>query len=123
MAEMTDLDAFKRRIQGYFDSDPGEPAGRLISDLWNALRKAHERARVADESGRFKIFTVAHVPPELHQPWLQHLRDFDTAHPECHFEVAVDAPPDQSISDMVEALKVEPALTFTKIFERKTEPE
>jgi hypothetical protein len=34
-----------------------------------------------------KIFTVAHLPPELRQVWLQHLRDFDTAHPGCHFEV------------------------------------
>lgn len=35
---------------------------------------------------KVKIFTVAHVPPALEQAWLQHLRDFDTAHAGCHFE-------------------------------------
>jgi hypothetical protein len=65
-----------------------------------------------------KIFTVAHVPEELQRAWLQHLRDFDTAHPGCHFEVALDAP-DASLEEMVERLRVEPRLTFTQIFERK----
>jgi hypothetical protein len=64
-----------------------------------------------------KIFTIAHVPPELEKAWLQHLRDFDVAHPGCHFEVCIDAP-DKSIEEMVETLRVNPSLTFTKIFER-----
>jgi hypothetical protein len=66
-----------------------------------------------------KIFTRANVPPELEQAWLQHLRDFDTAHPGCHFEVMIDSQPDKSMADMLEMLKVTPALTFTKIFKRK----
>jgi hypothetical protein len=65
-----------------------------------------------------KIFTIAHVPEELQQAWLQHLRDFDSSHSGCHFEVALDAP-DASLEEMVERLRVEPSLTFTKIFERK----
>jgi hypothetical protein len=64
-----------------------------------------------------KIFTVAHVPDGLQQQWLQHLRDFDTAHPGCHFEVGVDGP-EASVSQMIRLLQVEPGLTFTKIFER-----
>lgn len=64
-----------------------------------------------------KIFTVAHIPENLSQAWLQHLRDFDSAHPGCHFEVGVDGP-DASISDMIRMLRVSPGLTFTKIFER-----
>jgi hypothetical protein len=64
-----------------------------------------------------KIFTVAHVPEELQQAWLQHLRDFDTAHPGCHFEVGVDGP-DMPLADMVRLVQVEPGLTFTQIFER-----
>jgi hypothetical protein len=64
-----------------------------------------------------KIFTIAHVLPELENAWLQHLRDFGTAHPGCHFEVAIDAP-DGTLAEMVEALRVNPALTFTKIFQR-----
>jgi hypothetical protein len=63
---------------------------------------------------RCKIFTVAHVPEELQQAWLQHLRDFDTAHPGCHFEVGIDGPEATS----AERIRVEPGLTFTKIFER-----
>jgi len=66
-----------------------------------------------------KVFTIAHVPTELEQKWLQHLRDFDVAHPGCHFEVMADAPPDASLQEMVGRLQVEPALTFSKIFERK----
>jgi hypothetical protein len=54
------------------------------------------------------------VPEELQQAWLQHLRDFDTAHPGCHFEVGIDGPEATS----AERIRVEPGLTFTKIFER-----
>lgn len=65
-----------------------------------------------------KIFTIAHAPPELHQEWLQHLRDFDTAHPGCHFEVAIDAPPDMTVQEMVEVLRINPEMTFQRIFKR-----
>ena len=39
-----------------------------------------------------KIYTMAEVPDELRQAWLQHLRDFDAVHPGCRFEVLADAP-------------------------------
>jgi hypothetical protein len=65
-----------------------------------------------------KIFTVAHVPEDLQQAWLQHLRDFDTAHPGCHFEIGIDGTPDASIAEMIEWMRVDPPLTFTQIFER-----
>lgn len=64
-----------------------------------------------------KVFTVAHIPVELEQPWLQHLRDFDTAHPGCHFEVGIDGP-EESITEMIERIRVTPKLNFTKIFSR-----
>jgi len=64
-----------------------------------------------------KIYTIAHLTPELRHAWLQHLRDFDTAHPGCHFEVAADTP-DKSIAEIVEMLRVDPELTLTQIFER-----
>ncbi len=69
-------------------------------------------------SERVKVFTVAHLPEGLQQAWLQHLRDFDTAHPGCHFEVGVDGTPDASIAEMIEWLQVKPGLSFTQIFER-----
>jgi hypothetical protein len=65
-----------------------------------------------------KVFTIAHVPEELRQAWLQHLRDFDTAHPGCHFEVGVEAP-DLTLAEMIEELRVMPELTFREIFMRK----
>jgi len=65
-----------------------------------------------------KVFTIATMPQELAQAWLQHLRDFDVAHPGCHFEVGVEPPPDVTIAEAVEALQVDPALTFTQVFER-----
>jgi hypothetical protein len=66
---------------------------------------------------KVKIFTVAHVPENLSQAWLQHLRDFDTAHPGCHFEVYLDSP-DDSFADVVKMVRIDPELTFTKIFAR-----
>ena len=65
-----------------------------------------------------KIFTIAHVPRELEQRWLQHLRDFDTAHPGCHFEVLADAP-DATFGEMIEMLRVNPGLSVMQIVERK----
>lgn len=64
-----------------------------------------------------RIFTIAHIPKELHQAWLQHLRNFDVAHPGCHFEVMSDAP-DLTLAQAVELVRVNPELTFTQIFER-----
>lgn len=64
------------------------------------------------------VFTRATVPDGLEQKWLQHLRDFDTANPGCHFEVFNDTP-HLSMNDVIKLVQVEPGLTFTKIFERK----
>lgn len=67
-----------------------------------------------------KIFTIAHMPEKLAHKWLQHLRDFDAANPDCHFEVFNETP-DVSMADALRMLKVEPGLTFTKIFARAKE--
>lgn len=66
-----------------------------------------------------KVFLVAHLPPDLERAWLQHVRDFDVAHPGCHFEIAADAP-ELSLREMVEMLRVEPELTFQELFSRAT---
>jgi hypothetical protein len=65
-----------------------------------------------------KIFTIADVPDDLAQDWLQHLRDFDTAHPGCHFEVAADAP-NLTINQTLKVLQLAPSLTFIDIFRRR----
>jgi hypothetical protein len=65
-----------------------------------------------------KIVTVAEVPDELAHAWLQHLRNFDTEHPGCHFKVLADAP-DVSTEDIVDALKVEPPLPFMDVINWK----
>lgn len=66
---------------------------------------------------KIKIFTQAHVPAGLTQAWLQHLRDFDTANPGCHFEIGIDGP-DEGMATMINRLRINPGLTFTTIFER-----
>jgi len=66
-----------------------------------------------------KVFTVAHLPPQLENAWLQHLRDFDVANPGCHFEVMVDSP-HSSFAEAIEAIRVNPGLTFTEFFARKS---
>jgi hypothetical protein len=65
-----------------------------------------------------KIFTIAHVPEGLEHEWLQHLRDFDTAHPGCHFEVCADTP-DMPMAKVIEILQINPGLSFAEIFELK----
>ena len=66
-----------------------------------------------------KIFTISHIPIELEQAWLQHLRDFDVAHPGCHFEVAIEGPPDVPLEKAIEMLQINPGLSFQAIYERK----
>ena len=68
---------------------------------------------------KVKIFTIAEVPRGLELAWLQHLRDFDTANPECHFVVCEDVP-DATMAEITEMIKVEPSLTFTEIFKRQS---
>jgi hypothetical protein len=58
-----------------------------------------------------KILTLAHVPEGLEKAWLQHLRDFDVAHPGCHFEVIADAP-EAKVKDIFEILRVHPGFDF-----------
>jgi len=66
-----------------------------------------------------RIFTVAEVPNQLAHAWLQHMRDFDAAHPDCHFEIFADAP-NMSVAEIVEVVKLHPNLTFTEIFKRQS---
>jgi hypothetical protein len=66
---------------------------------------------------KITVFTRATVPAELAQEWLQHLRDFDVAHNGCHFEVMADTP-EMTVVNMVAMMKVEPGLTFSKVFDR-----
>jgi len=63
------------------------------------------------------IFAVAELPKELVHAWMQHLRDFDVLHPECHFQLAVDAPA-MTIPEVIEALRVKPELTIQEIIRR-----
>jgi hypothetical protein len=68
-----------------------------------------------------KVFIIAQVPDDLAKPLLQHVRDFDAKHADCHFEFCMDGP-EIPLADMVEQLRIGPELTFTKIFERGADP-
>lgn len=63
---------------------------------------------------KIKVFTVAHLPHKLAQAWLQHLRNFDTQNPGCHFEVMADAP-NLTIAEMQKLIQIDPALSFEQI--------
>lgn len=90
-------------------------SGRRVS-MWEA------HSYLKEESGeRTKVFVIAHLPANLDRKFIQHVRNFDTANPGCHFEMGVEGP-DLTMGEMVERLRVEPALTFTKIFERAKLP-
>lgn len=63
---------------------------------------------------KIKVFTVAHLPHNLAQAWLQHLRDFDTQHPDCHFEVRAEAP-NLTLAEMQKLIQIDPALRIERI--------
>lgn len=65
------------------------------------MARCAAQALLADSM--IKIVTVAHLPDELQGAWLQHLRDFDTRYPGCHFEVVADAR-DALAADVLEML-------------------
>lgn len=65
-----------------------------------------------------KIVTVADVPDWLAKAWLQHLRDFDTMHPGCHFEIMAEAP-QMTTAEFVEAVRIDPGFDVMQVFERK----
>ena len=66
-----------------------------------------------------KIVTIAEVPDELASEWLQHLRDFDTAHRDCHFQVLGDAP-DMTMREIMEMMTINPSLSFFDVLKRRT---
>jgi hypothetical protein len=66
-----------------------------------------------------KIIAQCDIPDKLANAWLQHLRDFDAAHPGCHFEVMMQSGRTVPVREMVESLKVEPELSIEEVFERK----
>jgi hypothetical protein len=69
-----------------------------------------------------KIATVADVPDELGNAWLQHLRDFDAAHPGCHFQVMASAPK-LNLREIAEMLEVNPSLDLIDIIQRNARSE
>jgi len=48
-----------------------------------------------------KVRVTAKLPARLHQEFLQHIRNFDIAHPGCHFEVGID-PPQMTLAKALE---------------------
>lgn len=65
-----------------------------------------------------KICTVADVPDELAQAWLQHMRDFDATHPGCHFQVVAEAN-DMSTEQMLASLVLDPPLRNIAVIKRE----
>jgi hypothetical protein len=63
-----------------------------------------------------KICTIADVPDQLGQAWLQHLRDFDAAHPGCVFRIEAAAP-DMRTSEVLDAMKIDPPLAETTVID------
>lgn len=65
-----------------------------------------------------KIHTIATIPDALAREWVQHVRDFDTAHRECHMQIFVDAP--QATIAEIETLldSVYPPLPVRKVIKR-----
>ena len=67
-----------------------------------------------------KILAQCEIPDALANAWLQHLRNFDAAHPGCHFEVMIQSGRTVPVREMIETMKVYPELTIEEVFERKS---
>lgn len=63
------------------------------------------------------VFVRGYMPRSLLNKFIQHIRDFDTAHPDCHFEMNMDVP-DMTNAEIIDMVRVNPELTFTQIFKR-----
>jgi hypothetical protein len=64
-----------------------------------------------------KILAQCDVPDELANAWMQHLRDFDAAHPGCHFEVMLETTAAVPVREMVKMLQIAPCLSILEIYE------
>jgi hypothetical protein len=89
-------------------------ASALFRDHLESVGQPH---RDEEQGARTAVFTRAFVPDNMVKPWLQHLRDFDIAHPGCHFEVMADMG-NVPIEVMVEMMRLNPGFSFQKIFDR-----
>jgi hypothetical protein len=69
------------------------------------------------------IVTQAKIPDDLAKEWLQHLRDFDTKHAGCHFEVMMQTGRVVPVMDMLRALEVNPKLSVMAAFKKLAERE
>lgn len=65
------------------------------------------------------ITSRASVPIELANAWLQHLRNFDAAHPGCHFQVWMASPDETTIDEVLKMLTVDPPIPVIGIVPRK----
>ena len=68
-------------------------------------RRSNQRRRASVP----KVFIMAEVPPEKAKAFLQHVRDFDAANPDCRFEIAIDAP-ESSLAEAIRMMQSEPPL-------------
>jgi hypothetical protein len=65
-----------------------------------------------------KTFIIGHFPDGLEKEFIQYVRDFDVAHPGCHFEIGLEAP-EKTMAEAIDMMRVNPGLTFGAVFQRK----
>lgn len=94
----------------------GQIAGALLAN--NNPTPMPAPAAKVDDGDVVRILVQSRIPHALEHAWLQHLRDFDAAHPDCHFEAMIQTGRTVPVRDMVEMLKVDPELTIEQVFQR-----
>lgn len=68
-------------------------------------------------TSKVKIHIIGDVPVEIADEWMQHMRDFDIAHPGCHFQVFALAP-EMTIEEVRRMMNVDPPLPFKDIYRK-----
>ena len=64
-----------------------------------------------------KLVITATVPDAAVRALMQAIRDFDSAHPDCHFQIAANAP-EMTTEEMCAALDVTPPFPFRDVLAR-----
>jgi hypothetical protein len=65
-----------------------------------------------------KTVLVAEIPEHLIEAWVQHVRDFDSSHADCHFEILSAS--SRSLEDINKMLdRIDPPFEFRGTFRKQ----
>lgn len=65
------------------------------------------------------IVYSAEIPTELLHAFVQHIRDFDAAHADCHFKIHANPDAATTVAELQAALQIEPPLAVVRTIRKQ----